>query len=224
MQVLRPPSAIVAILWLTYLLCQCTSAGASTINVKVTDRDARPLAGVTVFWRPPSERPRVAASGATAVMDQVDTRFVPHVLIVQAGTSVQFPNNDSVAHHVYSFSHPNQFKLPIYKGDAHPPVEFLESGVVVLGCNIHDNMLGYIVVVETSAYGTTNELGEVQLETDFPGGEVVVWSPRIRDALETLVRAVDQGSEEIADIRINLLKGLRPEFDENSEALSWSDY
>ena len=69
---------------------------------------------------------------ASAVMDQRDMQFVPHLLVVQTGTSVEFPNSDTVAHHVYSFSNPNKFMLPMYKGDQHPPVTFEHSGVVSL--------------------------------------------------------------------------------------------
>ena len=61
-------------------------------------------------------------------MDQAHNAFVPHILIVQAGTSVLFPNNDVVSHHVYSFSEPKTFEFPLYKGNAHPPLVFDRPG------------------------------------------------------------------------------------------------
>jgi plastocyanin len=206
------------------LLPMTNAAVASSVEITVVDRDAKPVPGVAVYWRLPDGERQAAATGATAVMDQVDTRFVPHVLIVQTGTSVQFPNSDTVAHHVYSFSHPNQFKLPIYKGDAHPPVTFHESGVVILGCNIHDNMLGYILVIDTPVFGITDENGKAHLTTGDNGGELVIWSPRIRDIDEALVKAIIPTGNAAHRVDFRLAKALRPAFDEKTEALAWSDY
>ncbi|HSD70083.1 MAG TPA: methylamine utilization protein [Woeseiaceae bacterium] len=213
---------LAAALWL--LLPLAGLADKTVVEVSVVDRDANPVPGVAAYWRPADGQRHTAPSGTTAVMDQVDTRFVPHLLVVQTGTSVQFPNSDTVAHHVYSFSHPNQFKLPIYKGDAHPPVTFTESGIVILGCNIHDNMLGYILVVDTPAFGVTDESGKVSLSAGMDAGEVVIWSPRIRDGEETLAKASVPASVGSVQIDFRLAKALRPAFDEKTEALAWSDY
>ena len=133
-------------------------ASADSVVVTVLDRDGKPVPGVAVFLESPelAARPVLQPS---AVMDQHDKRFVPHLLVVQAGTSVEFPNSDTIAHHVYSFSYPNEFKLPIYKGDAYPPISFADSGVVILGCNVHDNMLGYILVVDTPVFAKTDAEG-----------------------------------------------------------------
>jgi plastocyanin len=163
-------------------------------------------------------------AGRTAVMDQVDKRFVPHVLVVQTGTLVKFPNSDTIAHHVYSFSHPNHFKLPIYKGDAHPPVTFDDEGIVVLGCNIHDQMLGYIAVVDTPVFAKTDEAGVATLTTgEVTEGVVSIWSPRIRDDAQSLSVSLEEqpGRRQVA---FRLSKKLRPPHDQDSEALAWSDY
>jgi plastocyanin len=165
-----------------------------------------------------------AAPGTTAVMDQVDQRFVPHVLVVQTGTLVQFPNSDTIAHHVYSFSHPNHFKLPIYKGNAHAPVRFEEDGVVVLGCNIHDNMLAYIAVVDTPVFGKTGVDGAVVLDGELHEGDrVSIWSPRIRDDESKLSVLVTDG-DLTSTFAFRLQKSLRPPHHETSESLSWSEY
>ena len=91
-----------------------------------------------------------------AVIDQHHEQFVPRVLIVQRGTEVSFPNTDRVQHHVYSFSQTKQFELPLYRGNEHPPVMFDHAGVAVLGCNIHDHMVGYVLVVDSSHFGFTD--------------------------------------------------------------------
>ncbi|MDH4315017.1 MAG: methylamine utilization protein [Gammaproteobacteria bacterium] len=225
MKALRAQAYTIAMAWLHGLLLLGSGiAAATSVEVAVVDRNAEPVAGVSVFWHPPAELRRTAAVGATAVMDQVDTRFVPHVLMVQTGTSVEFPNSDTVAHHVYSFSHPNHFKLPIYKGNAHPPVTFSESGIVILGCNIHDNMLGYILVVDTNSFAETDEHGIARFTIGEPEGEIAIWSPRFRDDPELLVKPLDPASAGDVQIGFQLSKALRPAFDEETKALSWTDY
>ena len=197
-------------------------AFADGVRVTVLDREGEPVPNVAVYIDGAGSEH--APVGTSATMDQVDLRFVPHLLVVQSGTSVEFPNSDTVAHHVYSFSHPNHFKLPIYKGHAHPPVTFNQSGIVVLGCNIHDQMLAYIFVVDTPTFAMTNDDGIAMLDAQ-PGKdmEVSIWSPRIRDKLESLsvaVEATDIGPA----VTFKLKKSLRAPFDAIPEALSWSEY
>ena len=134
----------------------CAVVHAEMIEVNVVDADRVPVPEVVVFIEQNGAGVRRAAP-ETAVMDQRDMEFVPHVLVVQKGASVLFPNSDTVGHHVYSFSKPNNFVLPLYTGDPHDAVIFEHDGVVMLGCNIHDHMLAYIVVVDTDVFEVTDE-------------------------------------------------------------------
>jgi len=117
-----------------------------------------------------------------AVMDQRDRQFAPHVLPVLAGTSVRFPNSDDTRHHVYSFSEAKTFELQLYHGETARPVTFEQPGVVTLGCNIHDWMLGYIYVLDTPAFARTDASGQGRIG-DLPAGEyrVELWHPRLVD-------------------------------------------
>ena len=207
--------------------CTMTLTGtvlADGASVVVLDRDGKPVPDVAVFVDAPDSFATHAPAGTRAVMDQVDQRFVPHLLVVQSGTMVEFPNSDTVAHHVYSFSHPNHFKLPIYKGHAHPPVSFDENGIVVLGCNIHDHMLAYIVVVDTPTFAKTNQDGVALLERPLEkGAKVTIWSPRIRDGMEGL--SVTVASDQLdSAVAFNLKKSLRAPHDDQPGALSWNEY
>ena len=221
-----PASLLAGLTWAVATAGLLAIAGAATADVVVTvlDREGAPVPDVAVYLQSPDMQPGNAPIQNTAVMDQRDTRFVPHLLVVQTGTSVEFPNSDIIAHHVYSFSHPNNFKLPIYKGEAYPPISFSESGIVVLGCNIHDNMLGYILIVNTPVFAKTNAAGTATLTVDkVEMAKVVVWSPRIRDN-ETRLSVAIEPSEDPGDITLQLVKSLRPAHDEKVEALSWSEY
>jgi hypothetical protein len=85
------------------------------------------------------------------------------------GSSVLFPNRDTVRHHVYSFSPAKTFELKLYTGTPANPVLFDKPGVVILGCNIHDHMIAWVLVVETPYYGKTNAEGMLALPGVAPG-------------------------------------------------------
>jgi plastocyanin len=149
-------------------------AGAS-LAVEVRDGHGPAPSGAVVYAVPQGRTPPPATR--EAVMDQRDRRFVPHVLAVQTGTAVRFPNSDNVRHQVYSFSAAKKFQLPLYAGTPATRIVFDKPGVVALGCNIHDRMSAYIVVVDTP-YFAVAEKGHALL-TDLPAGsyEVHLWLP-----------------------------------------------
>ncbi len=198
---------------------------AETIEVIVVDPDGVPVPEVAVFV----EQDGIGVLRAppeSAVMDQRNKQFIPHVLVVQKGASVLFPNSDVIGHHVYSFSKPNNFVLPLYTGDPHDPVTFDHDGVVMLGCNIHDHMLAYIVVVDTDVYGLTDESGSVSLDiADSAGSYVVnIWSPRIRDGKQELTKRADKPSTTVSKLTFVLQKKLRAPHHDPTEAVQWLEY
>jgi plastocyanin len=212
-------------------LVAATHASGATIEVSVVDERGRPIENVAVYATPARAGEHPSAAGGQhgaapkAVMDQQDLQFTPHLLVVQAGTSVTFPNSDHVSHHVYSFSDTKSFELPLYKGDVYPPVVFDQAGIVVLGCNIHDGMLGYIVVVDTPHFAQTNEQG-VALIDGLPSGDYVVaaWTSRVRPAglpPSLQVTVAEQGSA-AAEIRIN--GRLAPAHQHGASSLTWERY
>ena len=103
-----------------------------------------------------------------AIMDQVNLAFVPDVLVIPVHSTVQFPNSDAISHQVYSFSSARQFQLPLYRGKPYPPVTFDQPGVVTLGCNIHDNMLAYIVVTARAVLRTHRRASANGRADDLP--------------------------------------------------------
>lgn len=203
----------------------CAVVHAESIEVIVVDPDGTPVPEVVVFVEQDGAKVRRAAR-ASAVMDQRDSQFVPHVLVVQKGASVLFPNSDTVGHHVYSFSKPNDFVLPLYTGNPHDPVTFHHDGVVILGCNIHDHMLGYIVVVDTDVFELTDESGSASLSiADSAGSYVVnIWSPRIRDGKQELSKTVETSSLAKSELTFALQRKLRAPHHQQTEAVQWSEY
>ncbi len=201
---------------------------AGTLTVHVLDASGSPVPRVAVYAVPQQEPVAIADPGAplpTAVMDQAKNAFVPHLLVVQRGTSVLFPNNDAVSHQVYSFSEAKTFELGLYKGNVYPPVQFDKPGVVVLGCNIHDGMLGYIVVVDTPYFALTDEQGTVELEGLAEGGYTIdLWTPRARPNALPAAAEVALQAESPSSVVFRLVGKLAPDHDHNAASLSWERY
>ena len=199
-------------------------ASADVLTVQVLGPNAEPVPEVAVFVEGSRLSAAARAAPPTAVMDQVDKRFVPHVLVVRTGTLVEFPNRDVVAHHVYSFSKPNDFTLPLYKGTPPEPVKLDHAGIVTLGCNIHDQMLGYVVVVDSDTFGVTDASGTVELPIDDMDDDftVRIWSARLKDGEEHLAKHVSSATND--KLVFAMTKKLRPRHDDQTETVNWSDY
>jgi len=88
---------------------------------------------------------------------------MPRVTVIQAGCSVSFPNKDSARHHVYLFSPAKMFNLKFYANVPTAPVLFDQAVTKVLGCNIDEQMLAFIHIVDTPYIAKTDASGKVKL-------------------------------------------------------------
>ena len=134
------------------------------------------------------------------IIDQIEKAFVPELVIVQKGQLVDFPNSDNIRHHVYSFSPAKTFELKLYADRPEEPLLFDQHGVVVLGCNIHDGMVGYLYVAADQRVAKTNQQGIVQLPVSSQVSQISAWhanqshAPEHRDiyAISALQQSADQ--------------------------------
>ena len=141
-------------------LVTATAGWAGAVEVRVTDAAGKPLANAVVFLE--SREAKAASKPAPGTeIAQADRQFVPQVTVVPVGTAVSFPNRDTVRHHVYSFSAAKKLEIKLYVGTPAAPVVFDQPGIAVLGCNIHDNMAAWVVIVETPWYGQSGADGRV---------------------------------------------------------------
>ena len=158
-------------------------AMAADLTVSVRGDDGAPLADAVVVVKPAG----AAAAGAPIrftwpmVMSQQNITFNPYVLIVPVGAEVAFPNRDKVRHHVYSFSLAKKFELKLYGEQQERTVTFDRPGIVPLGCNIHDQMIGYIYVTDSPYSAKTDAAGEAVVR-GLPGGAaaMTVWHPDMK--------------------------------------------
>jgi plastocyanin len=222
------------------LLATSALGGQSNVRIEVLDRDGSPVPEVAVYLRPVGAGH--AASGLataaeftvagrghdvrTPTINQHELSFSPHVSIIQTGTSVAFPNDDDVRHHVYSFSPAKRLNMTIDSHSVHPdkPV-FDQPGVVTLGCNIHDNMLAYVLVVDTPYFAQTDGDGAVTLTTLAAGEfEINIWTPRLsaNDLPEPAVIAHENG--ESLTVTYQFDEKLFPPHEHSETSLHWDDY
>jgi plastocyanin len=170
------------------LLLGSRQGHAAEVQVVVKDQHGKAVVDAVVLAV--AADPKAVARGrAVDAVDQVDKQFLPYVKAIYVGSKVRFPNKDNIRHQVYSFSPAKTFELPLYAGTEAPPVPFDKPGVVVLGCNIHDWMIGYVYVSETPFFATTTAAGTATLE-DLPPGEYLlrIWHPSMSQPESTTVK------------------------------------
>ena len=185
------------------------AADAATLVISVHTPDGRPLQGAVVTALPLDGSAHKPAP-IKAVMDQVNRAFQPDLLVIPVGSTVTFPNSDTVSHQIYSFSPAKRFQLPLYRGTPYPPVHFDQAGVVTLGCNIHDEMVGYLLVTDAPYFGRTDAAGAWTLEVPRGRYRISIWHPRMRDTDTDLERELTVGEGDHAELTLRLLKSLEP--------------
>ncbi len=157
------------------LLLAAWAGPAAALDVLVTTATGQPLADAVVFLESREARAAVKPAAGVEVAQQ-DKRFTPSITVVPVGTSVTFPNRDTVRHHVYSFSPVKKFEIKLYVGTPAAPVVFDQPGIAVLGCNIHDQMAAWVVIVDTPWYGRSGADGRVRLPQPPAGSyKLRVW-------------------------------------------------
>lgn len=161
------------------LLAAAGWAQAADATVQVLDAAGSPLSGAVVFLESAAAAAAVRA-GPPAEISQAQRRFDPDVTVVTVGTAVNFPNRDTVRHHVYSFSEPKRFEIKLYVGTPADPVVFDRPGVSVLGCNIHDSMQAWVLIVQTPWFARAGTDGIARLK-DVPAGgyQLRAWHPSL---------------------------------------------
>ncbi|MCW5547350.1 MAG: hypothetical protein KIT44_00130 [Opitutaceae bacterium] len=193
---------------LSCLLLLVTTGALPAADVTFTVRDARggPVADAVVSLHPLGPAPAPAVPGE-AVIAQEDKEYDPYVTPVLVGTKVRFPNRDSIQHHIYSVSRPKRFEKPLYGGGAEESVVFDQPGVVVLGCNIHDWMIAYVVVLPTPHFAKTDATGRARLAGPGAGRyRLEIWHPRLA---KTETRELELSAAGHAPVAVEL--NLRPD-------------
>ena len=153
----------------------------------------------------PVTRPRLQAPATPVVIQQLDREFVPRITVVPVGTRISLPNNDAVPHSVYSFSAAKPFEFDVYVGSSPQVLTLDKAGIITLGCNIHDWMVGYVVVVDTPFAQSTDPGGAVSF-ANVPEGdyELRIWHPQQKSGDHTSrISIAETGRTQAVTIDVN---------------------
>ncbi len=206
--------------WILVLLCMSwptSQALAGTISGTVKVKGLRTAANILVYLNK-APQPQMDLSNTRFSMDQKDLTFLPHVLPIPVGATVQFPNNDKVDHNVFSLSRTKKFNLGSYGPGQTQKVVFDKPGIVELRCDVHAEMLAYIMVMKNPYFAVTDAKGHFTIPdvhylethgitgvTDIPAGN---YSLKNRHAkLKTGKQSVTVPAQGTVQVELDLTRG-----------------
>jgi plastocyanin len=179
---LRPARVLSRLTALLAILPALLSAAEFSCRV-VSAKGGDPVNEAAVSLIPLDRPAPPVPAGVQFDVAQEGQEFFPYVSVVQNGTRVVFPNRDTVQHHVYSLSKAKKFELPLYNPGQQESLVFETAGEVVVGCNIHDWMIAYVVIVPTPWFGKTDAGGRATVTAPPGRYRVEVWHPRVTGAV-----------------------------------------
>ncbi len=193
-------AGILFLLWVP-----CAAAATVTGNVVLVNGEGTTVkmsdnAGVVVWLEPIGAAPVSATAGKTTTMDQRNQTFLPHVLAVQVGTAVDFPNSDPIFHNAFSNYDGQVFDLQLYAPKTSRRVVFRRPGIVHIFCNVHQNMSAVIAVLPTPYFTVTGADGRFQIQAPAGDYRVQVWQERGQP--ESLRRAEQRITLASEDVRL----------------------
>ena len=160
-------------------------AFAHPLSVEVQNPDGSAAAGIAVYLEALDRKLPAGSNDVAIEILQQDKGFVPYVSAVQAGSTVTFSNHDDITHHIYSVTGSQRFSFNLRAGEVTPEMVIEQSGLIAMGCNIHDWMSGYLLVVESPYYGTTDAQGRAVIEVGDAGNyRIVTWHPEVEKSVE----------------------------------------
>jgi plastocyanin len=160
---------------LTILLGTPLAGGSVTGRVEVKDshvasvRKSRDFSGVVVWLMPSGGAPAHRSDSKHARLIQKDKTFTPHVLAIETGTTVDFPNYDPIFHNAFSNFSGQLFDIGLYAPGSSRSFRFERSGTVRIFCNIHPTMSAVILVVDTPYFTVSGRAGDFEIANVTPG-------------------------------------------------------
>lgn len=175
------------------------NASALTLSGTVTTPDGEPIfeAVITAVG---ATKTKPSLATMPRKMDQKNREFVSHILAVHVGESVLFPNSDNIQHHIYSFSPANSFEIQLYKDISPKPITFDKAGIAVLGCNIHDWMVGYVYITDAPYFTQTDSKGAWSLNLPADNYTLTLWHPNLDAPNNVQVQQIKLTTEKSAPV------------------------
>ncbi len=159
------------------------SAAFSDVSGKVTLANGKAARLAVVFLEGGAKGTPIR----NAMIDQRGKKFVPHVIAVPVGSTVQFPNNDAMFHNVFAEYNAKRFDLGMYPRGASRSQTFPKPGLVALFCSVHSEMSAFVMVVDTPYYTVADSTGHFDIK-NVPAGtyKLKVWHESGELTLQTV--------------------------------------
>jgi plastocyanin len=184
-----------------FMFALAPAAVAADVTGRVETHTApRTRPAQAIVYAEPVDRP-APTRPATLRLLQRDKTFIPAVMVVPVGSTVDFPNQDDIFHNVFSLSAPAPFDLGLYRAGATKKRTFALPGTYRVFCNIHPQMTAFIVVVATPYIATVGEEGRYSLE--LPPGTYRVTARSDRATPTAVEVTVKTGNESVPDITLD---------------------
>jgi len=185
---------------------ECQQTNKTCVQVIVNSADAEPLADMVVYLEP-LEGQTLSQSSKQVEIGQYQKSFSPYISVSQSNSPVSFVNQDDITHHIYSAGNKNKFAFKIRAGVTNSSIPFNHPAEIAMGCNIHDWMSGYLLVVDTPYFGKTNAQGLITFSLDQSGKyRIVVWHPQMQTATNSMF--VDKNIIDASTITLILNESL----------------
>ncbi len=199
----RTRLAVLAALLSTSLL----SLPGAGVSVELRDPAGQPIADAVLSLVALDAPAPAATTNPTVEIAQLGEEYRPYVTAVRTGTSVDFPNKDPIQHHIYTVSRAKPFEKPLYDSGASESIVFDQPGIVTLGCNIHDWMVAYVVVLDTPWFSVSDATGTASV-ADLPPGRYTleIWHPRLTRSISREVEITPD-----ADLKETFQFKLKPD-------------
>jgi len=182
---------------------------ASIVNIKVLSPNSSVVKSIVVYLTPNIPLKNKNILTKSLVITQKNKQFTPYIEVIQKGYKLNFHNNDDITHHIYSVSGKNRFSFKIKGNNAKKSPVLDHVGEIAMGCNIHDWMSGYVLVVDTPYFTKTNTLGVANFNNIPPGEyKLTIWHPQL-DVIHNKIEKTIIISKQ-TKWTINLPKDLKP--------------
>lgn len=191
---------------------------AATLDVTVLNPDKSGVDSI-VLYAEPLDQPAPKIERQKIEIAQKDRAFAPHITVMQRQDEVTFSNKDDFTHHIYSISGPNRFSFKLKSGESKALEAFEPDSTtetVAMGCNIHDWMSGFILIVDTPYFAKTSETGAVSFDLHQLGKyRLTLWHPQLKAEKNRLTKIIDVSQDQRLNWQLNeTFSEVQPKADE----------
>lgn len=168
--------------------CDGVDVNKACVQVFVESNTGEALKDLVVYLEP-LDGQILEKNSSKLVINQEGKSFAPFVSVSQVNSAVDFVNKDDITHHIYSAGSNSKFSFQIKAGETHSTVKFNQPVEVAMGCNIHDWMSGFVLVVNTPYFTKTDAQGYANFELPPLGNyRIIVWHPQMQSLDNRLIK------------------------------------